>query len=231
MILNTLFKFTISLNATREDLQENWRKFREAWETYLNDDLKYCKVALLLFHDIDFKTRCMNLTEQISSAQQQQQGLLSARDEWRGPSSYAQWYDLEIQIDRLGAELTELLKGQSSTLASSAGSRFSEERMPAEIENIYETIRNSWSALEQFKQDLDAFESFMKTHERITRITTNTDPLSWCNDMNSSIRVFKQLINQILQKNNELNALLRAAHPRKGSLSACQATLNPPLAI
>ena len=99
---------------------------------------------LMKFHDIDFKTRCMNLTEQISSAQQQQQGLLSARDEWRGPSSYAQWYNLEIQIDRLEAELTELLKGQSSTLASSAGSRFSEERMPAEVENIYETIRNSW---------------------------------------------------------------------------------------
>ena len=115
MILNTLFNFTISLhNSRKEDLQENWRKFREAWETNLREDLKYCKVALLLFHDIDFKTRCMNLTEQISSAQQQQQGLLSARDEWRGPSSYAQWHDLETQIDRLEAELTELLKGQSS---------------------------------------------------------------------------------------------------------------------
>ena len=208
MILNTLFKFTISLNNWRQvDLQENWRKFREAWETNLNDDLKYCKVALLLFHDIDFKTRCMNLTEQISSAHQQQQGLLSARDEWRGPSSFSQWADLEIKRQSLEAELTELLKGQSSTLASSAGSRFSEERMPAEVENIYETIRNSWSALEQFKQDLDAFESVMRAREGITRITT-TDPLSWCNDMNSSIRVFKQLIDQILQKNNELNAFL-----------------------
>ena len=197
-------------NWRQKDLQENWRKFREAWETNLSEDLKYCKVALLFFHDIDFKTRCMNLTEQISSAQQQQQGLLSARHEWRGPSSYAQWADLEIQIKRLEAELTELLKGQSSTLASSAGSRFSEERMPAEIENIYETIRNSWSALEQFKQDLDAYESVMRARERITHITT-TDPLSWCNDMNSSIRVFKQLIDQILQKNNELNALFRAA--------------------
>ena len=224
MILNTLFKFTISLNDWHK-LQENWRKFREAWETNLNDDLKYCKVALLLFHDIDFKTRCMNLTEQISSAQQQQQGLLSARDEWRGPSSYAQWYNLETQIKRLEAELTELLKGQSSTLASSAGSRFSEERMPAEIEGIYETIRNSWSALEQFKQQLDAYESVMRAREGITRITT-TDPLSWCNDMNSSVRVFKQLIDQILQKNNELNALLRAAHPRKGSLPACQSAAS-----
>jgi hypothetical protein len=220
MILNTLFKFTISLNATREDLQENWRKFREAWETYLNDDLKYCKVALLLFHDIDFKTRCMNLAEQISSALQQQQGLLSAR-----PQKFSQWADLEIRRRSLEAELSELMKGQCSTLSSSAGSRFSEERMPAEIENIYETIRNSWSALEQFKQDLDAFESVMRAREGITRITT-TDPLSWCNDMNSSIRVFKQLIDQILQKNNELNALLIAAHPRKGSLPACQSAAS-----
>lgn len=178
----------------------------DEWDTKLGNLLKYFKVAKRLLSDESFKSRCIQITEQIISAKQKIE--LSSNSEIDQLKIEA----INLQIKQYKAELSDLLQEPYDCLPSlllRPGNLFSEEQMKAERMQIIDTINKSWAAIQEVKQNLLEYEESLKGRPNITNITYG-NPIRWIDNRKSEIRDFEQRIYQVMDQNNELNAILWA---------------------
>jgi hypothetical protein len=176
----------------------------DEWDTKLENLLKYFKVAKRLLSDESFKSRCIQITEQIISAKQKIE--LSSNSEIDQLKIEA----INLQIKQYKAELSDLLQEPYDCLPSlllRPGNLFSEEQMKAERMQIIKTINKSWAAIQEVKQNLLEYEESLKGHPNITHTTY---PIRWIDNRKSEICDFEQRINRVMDQNNELNAILWA---------------------
>ena len=119
----------MSLQLRRKSLERSLAEFHDTRDLILNKYLKYCKIAKKLLSDENFKSRCIELTEQIISAAQQVE-LLNKQFS-NSESAQLEIEKIELQIEEYKTELKELLQQPyecSWSLLLQPGGLFSKEQ-------------------------------------------------------------------------------------------------------